>query len=68
MAVHHLTYLDLTLKQRAQAAARVREQIRVTMANPFLTADQQAALSAQVARLHHWEHGHLPVGAPLSLG
>lgn len=64
MAVHHLTYLDLSLEQRKKAATRVREQVRQALANPFLQPDQRKILNAQITRITHWEHGKLPIGAP----
>lgn len=65
MAIGHVTYLDLPLQARSAAANRVREQIRQAMANPFLAADQRALLVAHLHRITHWEHGRLPIGAPL---
>jgi hypothetical protein len=64
MAVGHATYLDLTKEQRQMAAARVREQVRQALANPFLAPEQRAILHSQVDRITRWERGTLAIGAP----
>jgi hypothetical protein len=66
MAVSHITYLNLTLKQRKAAATRVREQIRTALANPFLADNQRMTLQAQIERITHWERGTLDIGAPFA--
>lgn len=67
MAVHHLTYLDLTLEQRKAAANRVREQVRAALINPFLAPDQTAILKYQLERITKWEHGKLQIGTPFAM-
>lgn len=66
MAVGHITYLDLSLEQRRMAAARVREQIRAALANPFLDPGQRTILTAQIDRITAWERGTLAIGAPFA--
>jgi hypothetical protein len=67
MAVGHVTYLDLSPEQRRQAAKAVREKVRAALANPFLTNEQKSALTYQLERITHWEHGRLAMGAPFRL-
>ena len=60
MAIKHISYTDLTPKQRRQGAEDARKRITAMMSSPLLTADQHLALQAQMRLVDQWEHGELP--------
>lgn len=59
MALHQLTYLDLTAEQRQLAASAARERLRQHTQNPFLTTEQAALLEVEQAKLGRWETGQI---------
>lgn len=62
MGVKHLTYLDLTVEQRREAANAARGRLQSHLSNPTLTPAQQGVIMAQLTDLDRWEAGTLPIG------
>ena len=60
MGIQKKSYLDLSLEQRKEAAAAVRQQLQVVLSNPVATAEQRKAALARIAHLNKWERGALP--------
>ena len=59
MGIRRLSYKDLTPEQRRDGAAKARERLRGTMMSPALTPDQQAYLTAEMAKIDAWERCEL---------
>ena len=70
MAVKHLSYLDLTVEERAKGAEGARRLLRAQLSNPFLTPEHVAHLNDQMMHLSRWEKGvvqHPDDGTPKQL-
>ena len=63
MAIGHLSYTDLSAEQRAEAANKIRTQLRAQLHNPALTVEQRAQIQERMLHLDHWAAGALPVKA-----
>jgi hypothetical protein len=59
MAVATLSYLDLSVEQRREAARRVRAQIRQQLSMHEAGSEGHRALLGQLDRINRWEQGNL---------
>lgn len=61
MGIRTLTYLDLPLDQRKNAAKVARDRLRAMVSNPLLTTEQSQILAERMTLLDQWEMGSLSV-------
>lgn len=61
MGIRTLTYLDLPLDQRKNAAKVARDRLRAMISNPLLTAEQSQVLAERMTLLDQWENGTLSI-------
>jgi len=61
MAAQTLTYLEIPLETRREAAAKARTNLRSLLSNPGCTSAQRAEIRAQLEKVAHWEAGLLTI-------
>ena len=57
MAIRSLTYLDIPVDIRREAAARSRGNLRALLVNPAYTNEQRQVIVSQIEKLSAWEAG-----------
>jgi hypothetical protein len=60
MTIKNLSYKDIPAAKRKAAASRAATQIRESLNNPSLTAEQTQQLRDRLTRLDGWAKGTLP--------
>lgn len=64
MGIRYMSYLDIPVKRRREAAVNSRKKIREQMASPFLTKPQHDVLTHQLEAIDKWVEGTLHTDLP----
>jgi hypothetical protein len=65
MAIGHLNYRDLSPDKRAEAATKLRAQLRTQLTSSTLTSEQRFEIQTRLKHLNMWVAGTIaPPGNP----